>query len=56
MRVLIGARIARLPPAAPRSIGGGLRWYDQAHHVAARRAHPEAFGTSAITIAVPVRR
>src|ERR1035437_4759608 len=56
VRILVGARIARLPPAAPRSIGNWLRLHDQPHHLAASGAHPETFGTSATAIAIPVRR
>src|ERR1035437_3732619 len=56
VRILVGAWIARLPSAAPRSIGSWLRLYDQSHHLAANGTHPKAFGTSATAIAVPVRR
>lgn len=55
VRVLVGAWIARLPPAAARSIGSWLRLYYQSHHLATSGAHPEAFGASPIGAAIPVR-
>jgi hypothetical protein len=44
VRVLIGARVAGLLTAAPRSGGIRRRLHHQSHQLTAIRAHPEAFG------------